>query len=648
MKKTIMKLLIMSVLVSTVFLNMVTILAATYQTRINGSTNGSLNIFAEGTFTVTLSMTDATNVYGIEAMLNYSSTYFQLVSATNELQGGAPLSVGTKVVVSTTAPKSGTFNFAKLTFKAKPAFLASTTPQAISLSNVLVTYDMTKEKSGLGSRITVDVVVPKSTNNNLATMTVDGKSVSGFSASNTSYNLGNTDASSITIGATAVDSKASVSGTGNKSLSYGANSFNIVVTAESGAKKTYTVSINRNDYRSSNNDLESLTVEGYDLIFNKDKLTYTLIVDNAVTSVNITAKAADAKASVSGTGSKSLKIYSNVINVVVTAENTSKKTYAINVVRRDAAGIAGDLSRDNKLKSLAIENYPFDFDPDTLEYAIDVENWIETVDLTLQLSDTKASYVITKDSELIIGPNEILIKVYSESAEERIYKIVVNRQGDNPVVAIERIIELLPRIEAEHIEITSKDPTSLSKEIWNELAATDKLYTFNIRNGANETLYMWLFDGSKISANDWINFEVSFNSDNREQIRKLLNYRESILLNLAHSGEISDSIKLRINVSSEYKDESVLYLYYFDAQSGKLEDKSKEFVVKEGFVELDIDHASQYVLTPVKLSVFDNMSMLFIGVIALLTLLLLLVFISMSFKVKKLKRRLARKTESAA
>jgi hypothetical protein len=283
-----------------------------------------------------------------------------------------------------------------------------------------------------------------------------------------------------------------------------------------------------------------------------------------------------------------------------------------------------------------------------LEYAIDVENWIETVDLTLQLSDTKASYVITKDSELIIGPNEILIKVYSESAEERIYKIVVNRQGDNPVVAIERIIELLPRIEAEHIEITSKDPTSLSKEIWNELAATDKLYTFNIRNGANETLYMWLFDGSKISANDWINFEVIFNSDNREQIRKLLNYRESILLNLAHSGEISDSIKLRINVSSEYKDESVLYLYYFDAQSGKLEDKSKEFVVKEGFVELDIDHASQYVLTPVKLSVFDNMSMLFIGVIALLTLLLLLVFISMSFKVKKLKRRLARKTESAA
>jgi hypothetical protein len=624
------------------------VLAASYQTRINGSTNGSLNIFAGNTFTVTLSMTDVTSVYGIEANLNFSSTYFELVSATNEFQGGDPLPIGSKIAVSTTSPKTGTFNFAKLTFKAKPAFLTTTTPQVISLSNVLVTYTGLKETTGLGSRITVDVVVPKSTNNNLATLTVDGKSVPGFASSVTSYSLANTDADSITIGATTSDSKATLSGTGKKSLAYGSNSFNVVVTAESGAKKTYSISISRNDYRSVNNDLKSLVVEGYDLIFDKDKLTYTVIVDNIVTAVNITAQAADEKAKVTGTGTKSLKIYSNIINIDVTAENLTKKTYTINVVRRDVAGIAGDLSQDNKLKSLTVENYPFEFDVDTLEYTIDVENWIETVNVVAELNDSKASLLISNPDELIVGPNEILIKVFSESADERIYKIIVNRQGDNPVVAADRIIELLPRIEAENIEITSKDPKSLTMDIWNELAKTSKNYMFSVKNELNETLYMWTFDGDSIKENEIIDFDVQFNSTDRELIRSLLNYRESILLNLAHSGPIPQGLILRVNVSKLYNDESILYLYYFNSESGKLEDKSLELVVKDGYVEVNLDHASQYVLTPVKLSLFDSIGLLLVGIIAILLFIVILMFISMSMKIKTLKRRLLRKSESAA
>jgi hypothetical protein len=648
MKKNILKFLILTLMTSLVMVSFDNVLAASYQTRINGSTNGSLNIFAGNTFTVTLSMTDVTSVYGIEANLNFSSTYFELVSATNEFQGGDPLSVGSKIVVSTTSPKSGTFNFAKLTFKAKPAFLATTTPQVISLSNVLVTYTGLKETTGLGSRITVDVVVPKSTNNNLASLTVDGKSVPGFAASVTSYKLANTDADSITIGATTSDSKATLSGTGKKSLAYGSNSFNVVVTAESGAKKTYTISINRNDYRSVNNDLKSLVVEGYDLIFDKDKLTYTVIVDNIVTAVNISAQAADEKAKVTGTGTKSLKIYSNIINIEVTAENLTKKTYTINVVRRDVAGIAGDLSQDNKLKSLTVENYPFDFDADTLEYTIDVENWIETVSVAAELNDSKASLLISNPTELIVGPNEILIKVFSESADERIYKIIVNRQGDNPVVAADRIIDLLPRIEAENIEITSKDPKSLTLEIWNELAKTSKNYMFSVRNEVNETMYMWTFDGDSIKENELIDFDVQFNSTDRELIRSLLNYRESILLNLAHSGPIPQGLILRVNVSKFYNDESILHLYYFNSESGKLEDKSLELVVKDGYVEVNLDHASQYVLTPVKLSLFDNIGLLLVGIIAILLFIVILMFISMSMKIKTLKRRLLRKSESAA
>ena len=542
------------------------------------------------------------------------------------------------------------FSYVSIKFKAKEAFVAGMSSQ-ITLSNVSGTKDVSgsvSDVTGNGTSVTIRASAPKSTNNNLSSLSVNGSSVPGFAASNTSYTLANTDETSITIAASASDSKASVSGAGTKNLAYGVNKFNIVVTSESGAKKTYTVTITRNDFRSTNNDLKSLSVEGFTVIFDKDKLTYTVIVDNAVTSVNVGAEAADAKATVTGTGAKTLAIYSNIINIVVTAENTSKKTYVINVVRRDAAGIAGDLSRDNKLKSLVITDYPFEFNPDTLEYTIDVENWIESVSLAVELNDSKASYLITSADELIVGPNEILVKVFSESAEERIYKVTVNRMGDNPVVAIDRIITLLPRIVAENIEITTKDPTSMTTEIWNQLVGTSKNYMFSVRNELNETLYMWKFEGLKISQNEVMNFDVQFDSIERDEIRRLLDYRESILLNLAHSGDIPEGLTLNVNVSKMYKDDSILYLYYYDAQSGKLMDEAVEFVVKEGYVEVDLDHASQYVLTPVKMSMFDNLGLILAGIVALLVLLLLIVLVSSSLKVKSLKRRLTRNTESAA
>ena len=599
---------------------------------------------------LTFSVSPSETLAGLSARIKFDSTYLTISDYAN---------VSSSIQIFQFNKSTGAFNtnsvirsssqIVKVTFKPTANFKAGTSTKVefteiVASSNAAVPTRI----YGTSSSRTITATAPKSTNNNLASLSVNGTSVAGFSASDTSYTMPNTDATSITIAASASDSKASVSGTGTKSLAYGVNKFNIVVTAESGAKKTYTVTITRNDFRSTNNDLKSLTVEGYTVIFDKDKLTYTVIVDNAVATVNIGAEAADDKASVSGTGAKTLKIYSNLINIVVTAENTSKKTYVINVVRRDAAGIAGDLSRDNKLKSLVIADYPFEFNPDTLEYTIDVENWIETVNLTVELSDSEASYLIANADELIVGPNEILVKVYSESAEERIYKVTVNRMGDNPVVAIDRIVALLPRIVAENIEITTKDPTAMTSEIWNQLVGTSKNYMFSVRNEFNETLYMWKFEGLKISQNEVMNFDVQFDSTERDEIRRLLDYRESILLNLAHSGEIPEGLSLSVNVSKMYKDESVLYLYYYDTESGKLVDEAVEFVVKEGYVEVDLDHASQYVLTPVKLSMFDNLGLMLAGVVALLVLLLLIVLVSSSLKVKTLKRRLARNTESAA
>ena len=96
-----------------------------------------------------------------------------------------------------------------------------------------------------------------------------------------------------------------------KSLSYGKNTLNVVVKAENGSTKTYTITINRNDNRSSNNYLKSLKISNAKISFNKYTLNYNIVVDNTVDSIDIQVQTEDSKSSVRGTGKKNLNIYLN-------------------------------------------------------------------------------------------------------------------------------------------------------------------------------------------------------------------------------------------------------------------------------------------------------------------------------------------------
>ena len=82
-------------------------------------------------------------------------------------------------------------------------------------------------------------------NNWLKDLKVEGKTVQSFKGSTTNYNLGTTKLSSIKIDTTTVNKNASVDGDGTVSLNVGTNKINIIVTAQNGAKKTYTLNITR-------------------------------------------------------------------------------------------------------------------------------------------------------------------------------------------------------------------------------------------------------------------------------------------------------------------------------------------------------------------------------------------------------------------
>ena len=88
-----------------------------------------------------------------------------------------------------------------------------------------------------------------SKNNDLKSLSVEGLTLSPkFDDDTTKYTVNaGANTTSVTIKATAEDSKSKVSGTGKKSVSEGENKFKIVVTAQNGSTKTYTVIVNVTD-----------------------------------------------------------------------------------------------------------------------------------------------------------------------------------------------------------------------------------------------------------------------------------------------------------------------------------------------------------------------------------------------------------------
>ena len=85
--------------------------------------------------------------------------------------------------------------------------------------------------------------------------------------------------------------------------------------------------------KSNNNYLSSLTVDGYSLDkeFKKDELEYSLVVESGTDKITINAQLDDDKAKVTGIGEIALKEEDNKLEIKVTAEDGSTRTYILNV-----------------------------------------------------------------------------------------------------------------------------------------------------------------------------------------------------------------------------------------------------------------------------------------------------------------------------
>lgn len=304
--------------------------------------------------TITLSFKlDGSGIYGASGTLSYDTDQLTLSSTSQKI--ASPWMVefnGNNFVAydnNITNPINSTKTLFTVTFKVKN--LAAGEKINVSYTDVTVSDGSADTKLST-VKYSETVAAPMSTNNNLASLTVSNATISpAFSASTTKYTASvGFEVSELKVSAKAADAGAKVSVNNPKLTPNATTDVTITVTSESGAKKTYTISVKRaqdpNYTPSENNDLSGITVEGFLLspVFKADKTQYVVWAPYETESVRVSGTAADKNASVKVEGGDTLTAgEDNVVKIICTAENGEKKEYVVIVKRAAELGADTDV-----------------------------------------------------------------------------------------------------------------------------------------------------------------------------------------------------------------------------------------------------------------------------------------------------------------
>ena len=143
------------------------------------------------------------------------------------------------------------------------------------------------------------------------------------------------DVENIKVVAKTEDSEATVTVKGNKDLEEGENTITIVVEAEAGNTKTYTIKVTKTlDEEKMNARLKSLIVQGFNIYpsFQNNIYNYNLNISEEILKLDISAETENEKATFIIEGNDNLKNGDNLIKIIVTAEDgVTTNEYKINV-----------------------------------------------------------------------------------------------------------------------------------------------------------------------------------------------------------------------------------------------------------------------------------------------------------------------------
>lgn len=147
----------------------------------------------------------------------------------------------------------------------------------------------------------------------------------------------------------------------------------------------------------------------------------------------------------------------------------------------------------------------------------------------------------------------------------------------------------------------SKDGNGLTKEqqkaLFKSLKGTERTLTI-IAEEKGQLLYSWKFTGTGITNIDtFIDFGIAKSKENKDAGSLMAKGAENLYLEFAHEGELPGLAEIELYAGDSFQDGQNLYLYYYNTKKNGVEPIQKSIKVVEGYVTIQIEHCSTYILT---------------------------------------------------
>lgn len=197
--------------------------------------------------------------------------------------------------------------------------------------------------------------------------------------------------------------------------------------------------------KSSNANLSNLGIRPNDFSgFTPNKTSYDVKVPENIETVEVYAQAQNSNATIEGTGNVTLKEGNNTINVKVTAEDGTVKTYTLNITRGEIQNEQNNETTNtgSGLLKLEVSNAKIEpeFKTDVYEYTVKYIGEGTSLEITTEATQEGYTVEILGNQDLKEGENLISIVVLdTEGNNIATYQLIVNKSlVDEEAIAREK------------------------------------------------------------------------------------------------------------------------------------------------------------------------------------------------------------------
>ena len=287
----------------------------------------------------------------------------------------------------------------------------------------------------------------------------------------------------------------------------------------------------------------------------------------------------------------------------ITLIDKDNKTININDIKTNISILSKTVPTTKKttktlyLDNITIDGYDISFNKSTFNYTLNVGYEVTMINV---LASSNNDYKISGTGKIHLneGSNDINIKVKNDDGDTTIYTININRIVKTSNIVNNDLNEITEAFKSNKeliINLDIGDEAKIQKEIIDLIKGKNRKLTYNI-NQDNETLYSYIFDGSKFNDfNSDIDLKVAINIID-DNIKSNIKDKKLIYFTNNYKNSFPTGTLFKIKNLNSYHNETRVRLYKVK-NDYKLDLLKSNIKIKDNYIEFELKKGDSYILS---------------------------------------------------